>query len=81
MDARQLRARQAPLKERYREDPGAAVLTLRAEGRIDPGAFVCKVETGPGGRGGRAARGGRGGTAWRRARGTCSWRRSSPARG
>ncbi len=45
MKADDLRALQAPLKERYREAPGAALVTLRAEGRIGEGVS-CKVETG-----------------------------------
>src|SRR5258708_33146074 len=36
MDREQLRAVQAPLKERYRDDPAAALVTLRAEGTLDP---------------------------------------------
>lgn len=46
MDAEALRALQAPLKERYRVEPEAAVLTLKAQGRIDDAAIACKVETG-----------------------------------
>lgn len=45
MNADELRALQAPLKDRYREAPEAALLTLRAEGRIGEG-IACKVETG-----------------------------------
>lgn len=45
MEADDLRALQAPLKERYRAEPGAALVTLRAEGRIGEG-IACKVETG-----------------------------------
>jgi uncharacterized OsmC-like protein len=45
MDADQLRALQAPLKEKYRSDPEAAVVTLRANGRLGEG-ITCKVETG-----------------------------------
>ena len=45
MNAEQLKAIQAPLKQRYREEPGAAVVTLRAEGRATAGV-TCKVETG-----------------------------------
>ena len=37
---------QAPLKQRYRDDPGAAVVTLRARGRLGDGAVSCSVETG-----------------------------------
>lgn len=45
MKAEELRALQAPLKERYRADPGAALITLRAQGRLGDGVR-CKVETG-----------------------------------
>ena len=45
MDADTLKALQAPLKNRYREDPGAAIVTLRAKGEAT-GAISCKVETG-----------------------------------
>ncbi len=45
MNAEELRALQAPLKERYREDPDAAVITLRAEGRVGDGVS-CRIETG-----------------------------------
>jgi uncharacterized OsmC-like protein len=45
MDGQQLKALQAPIKERYKQDPGAAVVTLRAEGRIGEG-IACRVETG-----------------------------------
>ncbi len=46
MNADSLRAVQAPLKDRYRNDPGAAVITLRAEGTLGTEAISCKVETG-----------------------------------
>lgn len=45
MDTDQLRALQAPLKERYRDEPTAALITLRAQGRLGEG-LTCKVETG-----------------------------------
>ena len=45
MNADDLRTLQAPLKERYRQEPGAAVVTLRAEGRIGEG-IACRVDTG-----------------------------------
>lgn len=45
MKAEQLRSLQAPLKQRYKEDPEAAVVTLRAQGRIGEG-ITCKIETG-----------------------------------
>ena len=45
MNADEIRSLQAPLKERYRERPDTALVTLRAEGRIGQG-MTCKVETG-----------------------------------
>ena len=45
MNADELRSTQAPLKERYRESPDAALITLRAQGRIGEGVS-CKIETG-----------------------------------
>src|SRR3989454_10768012 len=46
MDATALRAMQAPLKDRYKGDPGSALVTLRAKGTIDNAHIACKVETG-----------------------------------
>ncbi len=43
----ELRSVQAPLKERYREDPETAFITLRAQGRLGEGVS-CKIETGKG---------------------------------
>ena len=45
MNAEELKAMQAPIKDRYRNDPGAAVVTLKAEGRIGEG-IACRVDTG-----------------------------------
>ena len=45
MNAEELRALQAPIKERYRADAGTAVITLRADGRLGEGV-TCSVETG-----------------------------------
>ena len=45
MNADELRAAQAPLKERYRESPESAVVTLRAHGRAGEG-ITCSVDTG-----------------------------------
>jgi uncharacterized OsmC-like protein len=45
MNLDELRAAQTPLKERYRADPDAALITLRAEGRIGEG-ITCRIETG-----------------------------------
>ena len=46
MDANELRAMQAPIKERYKSDPQAAVVTLRAKGTLDDSNVACKLETG-----------------------------------
>ena len=45
MDAEELRSLQAPLKERYKERPGAALITLKAQGRLGEGV-TCSVQTG-----------------------------------
>lgn len=45
MNAEELRALQAPLKERYRADPDAALITLRAEGTLGENV-TCRVDTG-----------------------------------
>lgn len=45
MDSGTLRELQSPLKERYKQDPEAAVITLKAHGALDEG-ISCKVETG-----------------------------------
>jgi uncharacterized OsmC-like protein len=45
VDREQLQATQAPLKERYREDPSAAVVTLSAGGELGEGVS-CSVQTG-----------------------------------
>jgi uncharacterized OsmC-like protein len=45
MNAEELKILQAPIKERYRQDPHAALITLRAQGRIGEG-IACRVETG-----------------------------------
>ncbi len=46
MESDQLRALQGPLKERYREDPSAALVTLRAAARLETPGVSCRVETG-----------------------------------
>lgn len=46
MDAQALRAMQAPIKDKYRETPDAAVITLKARGELDDQHIACKVETG-----------------------------------
>ena len=45
MKAEELRALQAPLKQRYRDEPDAARITLSARGNLDEG-ITCSVETG-----------------------------------
>jgi uncharacterized OsmC-like protein len=45
MNATELKNLQAPLKEKYRTEPGAAVITLKAQGKMGEG-ISCKVETG-----------------------------------
>ena len=46
MDRQQLQAVQAPIKERYRDEPSAALITLRASGDLDAQDLVCSVATG-----------------------------------
>jgi uncharacterized OsmC-like protein len=46
MNSDDLRALQAPLKDRYRADPAAAVVTLKATGSLTGGTLSCKVDTG-----------------------------------
>jgi uncharacterized OsmC-like protein len=46
MDATALREMQAPLKAKYRDEPGAAVVTLKAEGSLDAEGIACRVDTG-----------------------------------
>src|SRR4051812_50176129 len=46
MDANELRAMQAPIKERYKSDASAAIITLKAQGTLDDQNIACKVETG-----------------------------------
>ncbi|MDP6565785.1 MAG: OsmC family protein [Alphaproteobacteria bacterium] len=45
MDATELKELQAPLKARYRDDPAAAIITLKADGAIGEGV-TCSVDTG-----------------------------------
>jgi uncharacterized OsmC-like protein len=46
MDRNQLRSVQAPLKDRYRDDPESALVTLRADGELDAEEIACSVATG-----------------------------------
>ena len=45
MKSEELRSLQAPLKDQYREQPAAALITLKAQGRLGEG-ITCRVETG-----------------------------------
>jgi uncharacterized OsmC-like protein len=45
MDSTALRALQAPLKQRYLDDPDAAVVTLKASGSLGEG-ITCSVDSG-----------------------------------
>jgi uncharacterized OsmC-like protein len=46
LDSTGLRAMQEPFKNRYREDPGAAMVTLRADGDLEGDGLACSVQTG-----------------------------------
>ena len=46
MDVTALRTLQAPLKDEYRSNPDAAIVTLKAHGALDDQHIACKVETG-----------------------------------
>lgn len=46
MRREELQALQEPLKRAYRDDPGAALVTLRADGELDAVAVSCSVRTG-----------------------------------
>jgi uncharacterized OsmC-like protein len=46
MNGNELRAMQAPIKERYKSDPQAAFITLKANGSLDAPGIACKLETG-----------------------------------
>ena len=48
MDAQQLRDLQAPVKERYRESPQSAIVTLHSTATLDQDRIVCRVATGQG---------------------------------
>src|ERR1700754_4971522 len=45
MNASELKELQAPLKEKYKEQPASALITLKAQGKLGEG-ISCKVETG-----------------------------------
>lgn len=46
MEANDLRTRQAPLKQQYRDDPARALITLKASGTLDGNGISCRVDTG-----------------------------------
>src|SRR3954466_7656595 len=46
MDANALRSLQAPIKDKYRAEPDAALITLKAQGTLDDQSIACKIETG-----------------------------------
>jgi uncharacterized OsmC-like protein len=46
MDSSQLKNLQAPLKQKYKDNPSSAVVTLKASGRLDAPGVSCRVETG-----------------------------------
>ena len=45
MKAEELRALQAPIKERYKDEAGAALITLRADGDVSGEGLTCRVDT------------------------------------
>ena len=45
MDSTELKNLQAPIKEKYKAEPAAALITLKAEGKVG-GGISCKVATG-----------------------------------
>jgi uncharacterized OsmC-like protein len=45
MNADELRALQAPLKQKYKTDPSSAVVTLRASGTLDAENVTCRIQT------------------------------------
>jgi uncharacterized OsmC-like protein len=47
MQADELRALQAPLKERYKSDPSAALVRMSVTGQLDPERIVCRLEPSP----------------------------------
>jgi uncharacterized OsmC-like protein len=46
VDKAELQAAQKPLKDRYREEPDSALVTLRADGELDEAQIACKIATG-----------------------------------
>lgn len=46
MNAEELKNRQAPLKQRYREDPASAQWVLKADGLLQQQGVTCRITTG-----------------------------------
>lgn len=46
MEAEALRAKQAPIKDQYRNDPSSALVTLFSVGTLDSSSITCKIDTG-----------------------------------
>jgi len=46
MNSDELKTIQAPLKQKYKDNPSSAVVTLKASGRLDAPGVSCRVETG-----------------------------------
>jgi len=46
MASQTLREKQAPLKQQYKDDPNAAIITLNASGSLDSSSITCKLDTG-----------------------------------
>jgi uncharacterized OsmC-like protein len=47
MNPTELRAKQAPFKNKYRDDPASALVTLRAVGRLDIDSITCQLDLHP----------------------------------
>ena len=78
MDATELRAMQAPIKDRYKSDPGAALITLKAKGSLDD--RTSRARSRPAARSRSPACIRRpAGREWSSAPATCCWRRWWPA--
>jgi len=46
MDAKQLQAQQAPIKQRYRDDPASAHWVLKSDGTLHPPSLACRITSG-----------------------------------
>lgn len=46
MDGENLRAKQAPLKQQYKDDPKTAQWVLKADGSLHQSRVTCRIETG-----------------------------------